>query len=100
MSLVRVQRKGAVTLPSQLRNRLGLNEGDLVEVKLQGTATIVIKPQLVIDRSKNTELLAALRAVQEDAKRKGLDKLTMREINAEVAAVRRQRQKKIKSPVR
>jgi hypothetical protein len=35
-----------------------------------------------------------LRAIQEDAKRKGTDKLTMREINAEVAAVRRQARKK------
>jgi predicted transcriptional regulator len=32
----------------------------------------------------NTDLIAALRAVQEDARRSGLDKMSQREINAEV----------------
>ena len=51
--------------------------------------------------SVNTELIAALRAVQEDARRSGLDKLSQRAINAEVEAYRReQRQKKTKQPVR
>ena len=34
----------------------------------------------------NYDLIAALRAVQDSARRAGLDKLTEREINAEVAA--------------
>jgi Arc/MetJ-type ribon-helix-helix transcriptional regulator len=38
--------------------------------------------------SGNTELLAALKAIQEDARRAGLDRMTMREINAEIAASR------------
>jgi metal-responsive CopG/Arc/MetJ family transcriptional regulator len=42
----------------------------------------------------NFELLAAIRAVQTDAVRAGLDKMTMREINAEIAAARRERAKK------
>ena len=37
----------------------------------------------------------ALQAVQEDAKRKGTDKLTMAQIDREVAAVRQQAGKKI-----
>jgi hypothetical protein len=49
----------------------------------------------------NTDLLATLLAVQEDAKRAGLDKLTKREINAEIAGHRREQgKKKIKQPVR
>ena len=48
----------------------------------------------------NHDLIAALRAVQESAKRAGLDKLTEREIDAEVTASRRERDKKIKQPVR
>jgi Arc/MetJ-type ribon-helix-helix transcriptional regulator len=45
------------------------------------------------------ELLAALRAVQDDARRAGLDKLPQRAIDAEVAAYRReQRQARIKQP--
>lgn len=44
----------------------------------------------------------ALRAMQQDAKRKGTDKLSMAEIDREVAAVRRQHaaKKKTKQPKR
>jgi Arc/MetJ-type ribon-helix-helix transcriptional regulator len=45
-------------------------------------------------RGINAELVAALRAVQDDARRAGLDKMTMREINAEIAAARRERRAK------
>jgi hypothetical protein len=37
---------------------------------------------------KTVAALTALKALQEDAKRKGLDKMTMDEINAEIAAYR------------
>lgn len=47
----------------------------------------------------NDDLIAALRAVQADAKRAGLDKLTPQEINAEVTVHRRERDKKIKQAV-
>jgi hypothetical protein len=43
------------------------------------------------ERGINSELLAALRAVQEDARRAGLNRMTMREINVEIAAERRER---------
>lgn len=39
----------------------------------------------------NTTLLAALRAVQEDARRKGTVGLSRREVRAEIAAVRHQK---------
>ncbi len=41
----------------------------------------------------NNDLIAALRAVQEDAHRAGLDKLSQREIDAEITATRRERRK-------
>ena len=56
--------------------------------------------QLTQQASINFDLIAALRAVQDSAKRAGLDKLTEREINAEVIAHRRERDKKIKQPVK
>lgn len=52
------------------------------------------------DSPLNHDLIAALRAVQEDARRTGLNKLTDRQIDAEVTASRRGREKKIKQPVR
>jgi hypothetical protein len=49
----------------------------------------------------NSELVAALHALQDEARRAGLNKMTMREINAEIAASRRERrQKKAKPPPR
>lgn len=46
--------------------------------------------------NKGITALTALKALQEDAKRKGLDKLTMEQINAEIAAYRREKRLKPK----
>jgi len=48
------------------------------------------------DSPINYDLIAALRAVQDDARRTGLNKLTEREIDNEATASRRERDKKIK----
>lgn len=50
--------------------------------------------------SINYDLLAALRAVQQSAKAAGLDKMPQAEIDAEVQAVRRGREKRIKQAAR
>jgi predicted transcriptional regulator len=50
--------------------------------------------------SVNHDLIAALRAIQESAKKAGLDKLSEREIDAEVTAYRGERDKKIKHGAR
>jgi predicted transcriptional regulator len=52
------------------------------------------------DSPVNYDLIAALRAVQQSAEQAGLDRLTEREIEAEVAAVRLQRDKKTKQPAK
>lgn len=49
-SLIRVQQKGQVTIPSRLRTQAGLSDGDLVEIAFQG-GKIVLTPKVVIDRS-------------------------------------------------
>jgi AbrB family looped-hinge helix DNA binding protein len=50
-TLVRIHRKGQMTLPSRLRSAIGLAEGDLVEATVH-RGKIVLTPKLVIDRSK------------------------------------------------
>lgn len=50
-TLVKVQNKGQMTIPSRVRSAVGLSDGDVVEVKAVGRK-IVITPQLVIDRSQ------------------------------------------------
>ena len=51
MPLVKIQRKGQMTLPTGVRSAVGLADGDLVDVKVSGRR-IVITPTLVIERSK------------------------------------------------
>jgi AbrB family looped-hinge helix DNA binding protein len=50
-TLVRIHRKGQMTLPSRLRTQAGISEGDLVEVAF-ARGKIVLTPKLVIDRSQ------------------------------------------------
>src|SRR5438552_17235597 len=49
-TLVKIHRKGQMTLPSRLRAAIGVAEGDLIEASvLKGK--IVLTPKTVIDRS-------------------------------------------------
>ena len=50
-SIVKVQKKGQVTLPTRLRSQAGLADGDLVEASFRG-GKIILTPKVVIDRSK------------------------------------------------
>lgn len=45
-----------------------------------------------------SELAATVRLIQQEAKRAGLDKMTMREINAEVEGARKDMRAKAKRP--
>jgi AbrB family looped-hinge helix DNA binding protein len=49
--LVKIQRKGQMTLPSRLRAAIGVGEGDRLEASVH-RGRIVLSPTLVIDRSK------------------------------------------------
>jgi len=59
--LVRVQEKGQVTLPADVRRRLGLKKGDLVSVT-QTTEGILITPQEVLAMKALDQIGEALRA--------------------------------------
>ncbi len=50
-TLVKVQHKGQVTIPTRLRKQVGISEGDFVEATVR-RGKIVLTPKLVIDRSK------------------------------------------------
>ena len=68
-------------------------QGDVLEVKVE-RGKLTYTPKVLMDRLRElAPTPPALKAVQEDAKRKGTDKLTMCDINAEVAALRRQTRK-------
>lgn len=50
-TLVKIHRKGQMTLPSRLRSALGVAVGDVVEAKIW-RGKILITPKVVIDRSQ------------------------------------------------
>ena len=49
-TLVKVQHKGQVTIPSWLRQQAGIAEGDLVEATFR-RGHIVLTPKVVVDRT-------------------------------------------------
>jgi AbrB family looped-hinge helix DNA binding protein len=50
-TLVKIHRKGQMTLPTRLRTQAGISEGDLLEAAFH-RGKIVLTPTLAIDRSK------------------------------------------------
>lgn len=59
--LVRIQEKGQVTLPAEVRKHLGLKKGDLVAV-VETSEGVLITPQEVVATRALAEIGAALRA--------------------------------------
>jgi AbrB family looped-hinge helix DNA binding protein len=112
MAIVTVKNKYQVVIPQAIREKLGISRGDVLEAKVE-RGRITYTPKTVIDRipAGKAERERFFKKLREDApawlketwaasKRRGTDKLTAREINAEIAAVRRERTKKINQPAR
>src|ERR1051326_2692647 len=49
-TLVKIQRKGQMTIPSHLRAAIGVSEGDRLEASVE-RGKIILRPTLVVDRS-------------------------------------------------
>jgi AbrB family looped-hinge helix DNA binding protein len=106
MAIVTVKNKYQVVIPQALREELGISRGDVLEVRVE-RGRLTYTPKTVIDRIPvgKSERARFLKKLQDEAptwlkeqwaasKRRGTDKLTMRQINEEVAAARRERAKK------
>ena len=106
--LVKLQRKGQMVIPRTLREEVGVSEGTLMKVAVVEGGKFLITPQVSIDRSIVThsrrkdrthafrELAQVVAEIRQEAKEKGLDTMSMKEINAAVAAARRDMKKSIK----
>ena len=103
-TLVKIHRKGQMTLPRSFRTAMGVGEGSLVELSLKNGKAIM-SPQLTIIRdvvtgpAKNRrqafrELTQVVAELRQEAKEKGIDKMTKAEINVAVAWARRELKKK------
>lgn len=109
--MVTVKNKYQVVIPQAIREELGISRGDVLEAKVE-RGRLTYTPKTVIDRipagkAERERFFKKLREQAPDwlketwaaSKRRGTDKLTMRQIDAEVSAVRR-RSKKIDNPAR
>ena len=108
-AFIKLQRKGQMVLPRRLREMTGLAEGTLLKVDVLEGPRFLVTPQFTIDRplveGKNRkaifrELAQVVAELRQEAKEKGIDKMTKREINAAVAAARRDLKKSSKRPVK
>lgn len=83
MSLTKIGPKFQVTIPKAVRTVVGLSVGDLVEATVTKNG-VLLRPQVVLHKS-------AFAALQQQAKRRGKNKLSLKEINAEIALVRKEK---------
>jgi AbrB family looped-hinge helix DNA binding protein len=87
MSIVRVKNKYQVVIPESVRDQIGVEVGDMFEVKAE-RGKITLTPKSIVDR-----IPQVVKDVRTASKRKGLDQINREEIDAEVA-VRSEQQKK------
>ena len=105
MAIVTVKNKYQVVIPQALREKLGISRGDVLEAKVE-RGRITYTPKAVVDRIPTGKIErerffkqlreqapAWLKKIWAASKRRGTDKITTRQINAETSAVRRRRAK-------
>jgi len=96
MPLVKVVRNGQITLPKELRKKLGIEEGDLLEIQLD-RGGFVIKPKTVIDkelaRDRFFKMVDEIREAVKDVD----PEVIQQEIDEAIRAVRKKARPKAKS---
>ena len=106
--LVKLQRKGQMVIPRALRDQAGVAEGTLMKIAVIEGGQLLITPQVSIDRSIVSpaksrkqalrEFAATVDEIRQEAKVKGIAKMSQRQINAAVASARLDRSKKSVKP--
>lgn len=105
MPLVTVKNRYQVVIPQAIREELGIGCGDVLEARVE-YGRVTYTPKTVIDRipaGKNErdrffkqlreQAPAWLKESWAASRRRGTDKITTKQINAEISAVRRRRAK-------
>ena len=105
MAIVTVKDKYQVVIPQALREKLGISRGDVLEASVE-RGRITYTPKAIVDRipagkiererffkQLREQAPAWLKETWAASKRRGTDKITTRQINAEISAVRRRRAK-------
>jgi AbrB family looped-hinge helix DNA binding protein len=112
MAIVTVKNKYQIVIPQAIRKKLGITCGDVLEAKVE-RGRLTYTPKAVIDRipagkaerarffkQLRDKAPAWLEQIWATSKSRGTDKLTMRQINAEISAARRERTRKTTRPTR
>ena len=90
---VTIKEKSQILVPPSLQRQAGFKLGDQLQFRAsRGIITIVPKS------AEETPLMKAFRATHQEAKRQGLDKMTMTQINAEIAAYREDKRQQQTKP--
>jgi len=98
--LIKLQRKGQMVIPRSLREAAGVSEGTLMKVSVIEGPRFLLTPQVTVDRAVLTapatdrrqlfrELAQVVGEIRQEAREKGLDTVSAKEINRAVAAARR-----------
>jgi AbrB family looped-hinge helix DNA binding protein len=96
MPLVKVVRNGQITIPKELRAILDIQEGDVLEITLNGT-DMIIKPKIAVDKDPTREsFFAAVDEIRAEMKDADPEQIT-KEIEEAVAAVKKEAVKRIKA---
>jgi AbrB family looped-hinge helix DNA binding protein len=111
MAIVTVKNKYQVVIPQAVRKQLGINQGDVLEAKaergkLTYTRKSVVDRVIPAGKSERARFFKQLmdeapewlKSIQEASTLRGADKLTMRQIDAEISAAHRERLTKGKRP--
>lgn len=100
-----------MVIPRSLREEAGVADGTLMKVAVVKGGQFLVTPQFTIDRSVVThgrkdrkqvfgELAQVVAELRREAKEKGLDTMSMKEISRAVAGARRDLKKNSKRPDR
>lgn len=100
-----------MVIPRSLREEAGVAEGTLMKVAVVKGGQFLVTPQFTIDRSVVThgrkdrkqvfrDLTQVVDELRQEAKAKGLDTMSMKEINRAVASARRDVKKTSKHPAK
>jgi AbrB family looped-hinge helix DNA binding protein len=106
-NIIKVQKKGQVVIPRELRESMGVFEGDLLQIRIKG-GEFILTPQVAINREilnapdrERRRLLAELAktvgGLRQEAERRGVDRLTAREINSAIEKARKNRREPVNS---
>src|SRR5581483_3473126 len=91
-AIIRLQKRGQMVIPRSLREQAGVGEGTLLKVAVVKGGQLLLTPQVTVDRPSaktarshradaHSELAQVVDEIRREARDKGLDKISLKEID-------------------